>query len=126
MRIHINLSEELVAEIDDIAGKGKRSEYIEEAARKAARRDLLLRTINEGAGILSDEDYPHWSTTEKVIEWVRDLRDTPSIRRDPIEGIPDRFERLDRVAERPETEYGTTPGTGSKRGPTRGKRNRRS
>jgi hypothetical protein len=109
MRIHINLDEELVREIDEVAGKGNRSEYIASAAANAVKRDRRVRLINEGAGILSERDYPYWSTPEKVNEWLRDLRETPSIREDPIDRIPLGRERVDRVAERPTRPYRVSP-----------------
>ena len=115
MRIHINLEDKLVKEIDEIAGRGKRSEYIAEAVRTVARRDRRVRIIEEGAGMLSDKDYPEFATPEKIAEWLADLRDTPSIRRDPLEGIPARHDYLNRVAEGPESEYGAPAEPGDER-----------
>jgi predicted transcriptional regulator len=105
MRVHITLADDLVREIDEIAGKGKRSEYIAEAVSTAVRRARQRRAIEEGAGMLSDEDYPYWSTPEKIADWLRDLRETPSIRRDPFDRVSSGHERSDRVAERPAQEY---------------------
>jgi hypothetical protein len=99
MRIHINIPDELVNGVDELAGPGKRSEYITAAVQKAVRKDRLVRAIEKGAGMLSDEDYPHWSTPEKVAEWLRDLRNTPSIRRDPVDEVLAGRERADRLAE---------------------------
>jgi len=98
MRVHITLADELVREIDEIAGKGKRSEYIAEAVSAAVRRDKRVRIAREGAGILSDEDYPHFSTEEKIAAWFKELRETPSIRRDPIDEVPPGRERRDGLA----------------------------
>lgn len=108
MRIHINLSEDLVREIDEIAGKGNRSEYIANAAKEMARRERLLKTIREGAGILSADDYPHWATPEKVNAWLKDLRETPSLREDPIDRVSPGRERSHMVAEGPEEHYRTS------------------
>ena len=80
MRTHVLLPDELVEEIDELVGKRNRSRFLTEAATERLRRERLRRTIREGAGILSDEDYPEWSTSDKVVEWVRKLRETPSIR----------------------------------------------
>ena len=122
MRIHLNLPDELVRDIDEIAGKGKRSEYIADLVSSEVRGRKLEAVIARGAGVLKDEDYPHWSTPEKVAEWLRDLRETPSIRRDPIEGIPLGLERLDRVAEGPASRYRTAPEAGAGEGGDRGER----
>ena len=99
-RVHVVIPDEILKDVDALAGKGKRSEYIAEAARIVARRDRLVKAIEEGAGILSDEKYPYWSTPEKVARWLRDLRDTPSIRRDPLAEVLAGRQRGDRLAKR--------------------------
>jgi len=80
MRTHVVLPDELVDEIDEMVGKRNRSRFLTEAATEILRRERLRRAIRDGAGILSDEDYPEWSTPEKVADWLRELRETPSIR----------------------------------------------
>jgi Arc/MetJ-type ribon-helix-helix transcriptional regulator len=80
MRTHVVLPDELVEEIDEMVGKRNRSRFLTEAATEILRRERLRRAIRDGAGILSDEDYPEWSTPEKVADWLRKLRETPSIR----------------------------------------------
>lgn len=100
IRIHLTLPEDTVRKIDELVGPRQRSRYIADAAKEMARRDLLLKAIEEGAGILDPKDYPHWSTSEKVTQWVRDLRDTPSIRRDPIERVLTGLKRTDQLAKR--------------------------
>jgi len=99
-RIHVTLPDELVDTIDELVGPRKRSQYIADAAKEMARRDRLLKAVDEGAGILDSKDYPHWSTSEKVTQWVRELRDTPSIRRDPIERVLTGLKRSDQLAKR--------------------------
>ncbi len=99
-RIHVVLPDDLLKEIDELVGQHRRSRFIAEAARIVARRDRLVKAIEEGAGILSDEKYPYWSTPEKVARWLRDLRDTPSIRRDPLAEVLAGRQRGDRLAKR--------------------------
>src|SRR5436309_14542079 len=82
-------------------GKRKRSRFIAATLEVRLRRERLGKTIREGAGILDPKNYPHWSTSEKVAEWIRDLRDTPSIRRDPVDEVLAGFKRSDRLAKRP-------------------------
>ena len=74
VRTHVVLPDDLVEEIDRIAGKRKRSEYIAEAIREKLNYDKLGKALEESAGILDPADYPEWSTPEKVSAWVRDLR----------------------------------------------------
>jgi hypothetical protein len=60
----------------------------------------LGKAIEEGAGILDPKEHPHWSTPEKIDQWVRELRETPSSRRDPVDEILAGFERGDVLAKR--------------------------
>jgi len=76
VRIATNLSlpEDLVRQLDEVAGKGNRSAFVEDVVRKAIKREQLLLAIERTSGILTAEDYPYWSTPEKVLEWVREAR----------------------------------------------------
>jgi Arc/MetJ-type ribon-helix-helix transcriptional regulator len=80
MRTHVVLPDKLIEDVDKLVGKRNRSRFISEVVEERLRRERLRRAIEKGAGILSDEDYPEWSTPEKIAEWLRDLRETPSIR----------------------------------------------
>lgn len=75
MRTHLILSEELLAEIDALVGKRRRSRYVEEAVKERLRRDTLTKALEETAGCLSAEDHPEWATSEGVEAWVRKLRE---------------------------------------------------
>jgi metal-responsive CopG/Arc/MetJ family transcriptional regulator len=76
VRIPTNLSlpADLVRDLDAIAGKGNRSAFVEAAVRKAIKREQLRLAFERSAGILKTEDYPYWSTSDKVVEWVREAR----------------------------------------------------
>ena len=74
MRTHIILPDELVEALDRLVGKRRRSAFITEALRERLGREQLLRALNESAGILKEEQYPHWATPVKVARWVRDIR----------------------------------------------------
>ncbi|MCH8893275.1 MAG: ribbon-helix-helix protein, CopG family [Chloroflexi bacterium] len=74
MRTHVILPEDLVRSVDALAGKGKRSQFIEEAIREKVRIDTLRAALEATAGILSAEDHPEWATSEKVASWVRESR----------------------------------------------------
>ena len=73
-RAHVVLPEDLIEEVDRIAGKRKRSHFVEEAIRDKLRRERLAVVLKESAGSLNPADYPEWSTPEKVSEWVRSRR----------------------------------------------------
>ena len=74
MRTHVILPEDLVKAVDNEAGKGKRSQFIEEAIREKLRKDTLLSALRRTAGTISAKDHPEWDTREDVASWVRNLR----------------------------------------------------
>ncbi len=74
MRTHVILPEDLVRSVDALAGKGKRSQFIEEAIREKVRIDTLRAALEATAGAFSAKDHPHWDTPEKVASWVRESR----------------------------------------------------
>lgn len=74
VRTNLLLPDDLVAEVDRIAGPRNRSRYFAEAARKAIRRDQLREVVEQTAGALKAEDYPHWATSEDVVNWIRASR----------------------------------------------------
>ena len=74
MRTHVVLPEDLVKSVDALAGKGKRSQFIEEAIREKVRIDTLRAALEATAGAFSAKDHPHWDTPEKVAAWVRESR----------------------------------------------------
>ena len=71
---NLTLPRDLVRELDAVAGPRNRSAFVEEAVRYRLKRERLRRSIVETAGALAGKDYPHWATSEKVVEWVRQLR----------------------------------------------------
>jgi len=80
MRAHIVFPDDLLMEMDLMVGKRRRSRFVAEAVREKLRKERLLKAIHEGSGILDPRRHPEWSTPEKVTEWVRALRRTPSVR----------------------------------------------
>ena len=75
-RIPVNLSlpEDLVADLDEVAGPRKRSAFAEEALRRAIKREQFRIVVEEVAGSLDPKDYPYWRTSKDVVEWVRMMR----------------------------------------------------
>jgi metal-responsive CopG/Arc/MetJ family transcriptional regulator len=74
VRTNLLLPKELVDEVDRFAGTRGRSRYVAEALRARLKRDRLREAIDATAGVLRPEDYPEWSSSEKVVEWVRARR----------------------------------------------------
>lgn len=84
-RVHVVIPDEILKDIDELAGERGRSRFITEAAEARARKEKLRKVLHETAGTLDISKHPEWQTTEKVGQWIRDLRDTPSVRRDPLQ-----------------------------------------
>jgi predicted transcriptional regulator len=72
------LDDEILREIDAIAGERGRSRFLEEAAREKLKRLALEAALIETSGVLRKEDYPEFATREKTAEWVRATRGTES------------------------------------------------
>jgi hypothetical protein len=76
MRTHVSLPEDLVAEVDELAGPRGRSKFIEDAVRETVRRARLLALfakVREEPPLDPGAD-PHWRTPEDVTRWVADGR----------------------------------------------------
>jgi len=71
MRVHINLDEHLVRELDDLVGPRRRSSFISEAIRKAVDQERRWRLMRSAIGSISDEGHP-WDPD--VAKWVHDSR----------------------------------------------------
>lgn len=74
MRAHIILPEELLEEVDRVAGRRRRSRFVEAAVREKLARDALSLALEQSAGILNPSDYPEWATPERTSDWVRASR----------------------------------------------------
>ena len=74
VRMHVVLPEHLVKAVDGLAGKGKRSRFIEDAIREKLRRETLVNALEGTAGVLSAKAHPEWATGEQVASWVKSVR----------------------------------------------------
>lgn len=72
VRTNLLLPEDLVEQLDRIAGPRGRSRYVADAVRERLRRDERMAAIKAAAGLW--RDHPLFPTSEAVVEWVRQLR----------------------------------------------------
>ena len=72
--VNMSLPEDLVIALDEVAGPRNRSAFAEAALLRAIKREKWRLAIERTAGSLRTEDYPHWRTSEDVVEWVRMMR----------------------------------------------------
>ena len=71
MRVHITLSDALVAELDDRAGSRRRSAYIAEIIRRTLDDERRWDDLEQSLGSLPDEGHD-WD--DDPAEWVRRQR----------------------------------------------------
>jgi hypothetical protein len=69
VRTNLLLPEDLVSGVDEIAGPRGRSRYVAEAVARQLRRDRLMISARQTAGVW--KDHPLFPTDEAVVEWVR-------------------------------------------------------
>lgn len=73
-RAHVVLPEDLLVEVDRVAGKRKRSRFIESAVREKLSREVLSAALRECAGAIDTASHPEWETPEKTSAWIRAQR----------------------------------------------------
>ncbi len=71
-RTNLTLPEDLLREVDAMAGPRGRSRYVAEAVAQRVRRDKLGQAIRDSAGILAGS--PDAMTRRQVSAWVARLR----------------------------------------------------
>jgi hypothetical protein len=76
-RTQVILPNELLKEIDAIAGKRTRSEFIADAAERELKRHKRVELGRSLAEALQDADIPGWETDDATLEWVRRMRESP-------------------------------------------------
>lgn len=71
MRMHIELDDELVAQIDELSGPRGRSAFVRSAIERALRQEFRWADIGAAAGAIADQDHD-WDSDPAA--WVRAQR----------------------------------------------------
>ncbi len=71
MRMHIELDDSLVAQLDELAGRRGRSAFVRSAIEQAIRDRLRWADLEAAAGSIQDSGHA-WDTAPAA--WVRDQR----------------------------------------------------
>jgi metal-responsive CopG/Arc/MetJ family transcriptional regulator len=74
-RTNVTLPEEMIREIDELAGPRGRSAYVAEAVRARLKRDRMRRVFRENFG--ATRGTSEWRSSDEVYRWVRSLREGP-------------------------------------------------
>lgn len=72
------MSDEVLAAIDEVAGRRGRSRFLEEAAREKLERLALVESLEATAGIARGSAYRHWRDRRAAAAWVGKARRTES------------------------------------------------
>jgi metal-responsive CopG/Arc/MetJ family transcriptional regulator len=73
-KAHLVLPREILEEVDQIAGKRKRSLFIAAATREKLERERFLKTLEETKGSWSDKNHPELKTLKDLEHYVREKR----------------------------------------------------
>jgi metal-responsive CopG/Arc/MetJ family transcriptional regulator len=71
-RTNLTLPEELLREVDEIAGPRGRSRYVAEAVAQRVKRDSLGKAIGATAGVMVGSQ--HQMSRDEVTAWIDELR----------------------------------------------------
>ena len=71
MRMHIELDDSLVAQIDELSGPRGRSAFVRSAIERAIRQELRWTDIEAAAGAIANQDH-EWDNDPGA--WVREQR----------------------------------------------------
>ena len=66
IRTHAVFPKELVAEVDRLVGRRKRSSFLTEAVAEKLEQERLGRALARTAGFLAPDAHPEWDTPANV------------------------------------------------------------
>ena len=73
-KAHLVLPRDILEEVDQVAGKRKRSLFIAEATREKLQRERFLKTLEESQGAWSDKNHPELKTAKDIERFISDKR----------------------------------------------------
>jgi metal-responsive CopG/Arc/MetJ family transcriptional regulator len=73
-KAHLVIPHDLLEEVDQIAGKRKRSSFIAEATREKLERVRFLKILDETQGAWSDKNHPDLKTVRDMEQFISDKR----------------------------------------------------
>lgn len=72
-RTNVTLQEELLREVDELAGPRGRSQFVADAVTWKVKRERLRKALDETRGALVGT--PGYMTPEESYRWIRSMRD---------------------------------------------------
>jgi len=74
IKTHLAIPEDILSEVDQVAGKRRRSLFIAEATREKLERARFLKVLEATGGAWSDKKHPELKTAKDVETYVREKR----------------------------------------------------
>ena len=74
VKAHLVFPQDVLQEVDKIAGKRKRSFFIVQATREKLQRERFLSVLKETKGAWTDKSHPDLMKPEDVVRYVREKR----------------------------------------------------
>jgi hypothetical protein len=71
-RTHVVIPKNVLADIDELFGKGRCSAFLTEIAERELRKEKLLRALDDARGCWEDEDHPE--SKDGAYAWMREMR----------------------------------------------------
>jgi len=75
-KAHVVMNHDILNEIDRVAGKRRRSFFIEQATMEKLEREKFLKVLEETKGAWSDKRHPELKTSKDMEQYVREKRQT--------------------------------------------------
>jgi len=73
-KTHVILDSDILHEVDRIAGKRRRSLFIEEAVREKLEKVRFLSVLEDTKGAWSERRHPELKTSRAVSQYIREKR----------------------------------------------------
>lgn len=75
-RTNVTLPEELLREVDELAGPRGRSQFVADAVAATVKRERLRKALEASRGVFAGT--PSHMTPEESYQWVRSMREDES------------------------------------------------
>ena len=72
-RTNVTLPEELLREVDELAGPRGRSQFVADAVTLKVKRERLRKALDEARGVFVGT--PSYMTPDEAYRWVRSMRE---------------------------------------------------
>ncbi len=73
-KAHLVIPREILEEVDQVAGKRRRSIFIAQAALEKLEKERFLKALEETKGVWSDKNHPELRSGRDMEKYVREKR----------------------------------------------------